>query len=196
MSSLPNHIISGMDFKSGVVKTVNALIDYCKSHELRGDNRTIRIDQTASGTMLSALPQTSAPASSGGSGYKGPFRVVKTGENTVTVKGFDDDFTATRMNPVGTSASVGTIAGWFLYKHGYSGNYAVPIAQPTADITIYQTGLVCVSLTYNDDVSPHWYPTYGNTDHGFPLAYVIRNSTSIEKIIQLQYGNLAMGGIV
>ena len=43
MSQLPSPLKSGDVFKSSAVKAINALIDYIKSHELKGDNRTIRL---------------------------------------------------------------------------------------------------------------------------------------------------------
>ncbi len=76
MSQLPSPLKSGDVFKSSAVKAINALIDYIKSHELKGDNRTIRLNQTPSGIMISAI----RPGGGGGYGtapepYDGPFAV-------------------------------------------------------------------------------------------------------------------------
>ena len=61
MSQLPSPLKSGDVFKSSAVKAINALIDYIKSHELKGDNRTIRLNQTPSGIMISAIRPEAPP---------------------------------------------------------------------------------------------------------------------------------------
>lgn len=72
---LPEKLKSGDDFKRGVFEKINALIDYCRSRELKGDNRTIRLNQTPSGITLSALPQNRQSLSGGTAAYAGPFCV-------------------------------------------------------------------------------------------------------------------------
>lgn len=73
---LPEKLKAGDDFKGGVFEKINALIDYCKSSEIRGDNRTVRINRTPSGITISALSQNRQAASGGGSlEYIGPFCV-------------------------------------------------------------------------------------------------------------------------
>lgn len=72
---LPEKLKSGDDFKGGVFEKINALIDYCKSSEIRGDNRTVRISRTPSGITISALPQNRQSVSGGTPVYAGPFCV-------------------------------------------------------------------------------------------------------------------------
>lgn len=72
---LPEKLKSGDDFKRGVFEKINALIDYCRSRELKGDNRTIRLNQTSSGITLCALPQNRQSVSGGTPVYAGPFCV-------------------------------------------------------------------------------------------------------------------------
>lgn len=73
---LPEKLKSGDDLKGGVFEKINALIDYCRSSEIRGDNRTVRINRTPSGITISVLPQNRLAASGGGSAaYAGPFCV-------------------------------------------------------------------------------------------------------------------------
>ncbi len=73
--NLPEKLKNGDDFKRGVFEKINALIDYCKSSEIRGDNRTVRINRTPSGITISVLQQNRLAASGGGSaaGYTGYF---------------------------------------------------------------------------------------------------------------------------
>ena len=74
---LPEKLKAGDDFKGGVFEKINALIDYCKSSEIRGDNRTVRINRTPSGITISALSQHRQAASGGGSSeYTGYFKLV------------------------------------------------------------------------------------------------------------------------
>lgn len=74
--NLPEKLKNGDDFKRGVFEKINALIDYCRSSEIRGDNRTVRINRTSSGITISALSQNRLAASGGGmSAYAGPFCV-------------------------------------------------------------------------------------------------------------------------
>lgn len=75
MSQLPNPLKSGDVFKSTAVKAINALIDYCKSHELKGDNRTIRLNQTPSGVMISTVPVRGGTSWCTTTPYDGPFAV-------------------------------------------------------------------------------------------------------------------------
>lgn len=75
---LPEKLKTGDDFKGGVFEKINALIDYCKSSEIRGDNRTVRINRTPSGITISALPQNCPAASGGGTPgeYNGMFKLA------------------------------------------------------------------------------------------------------------------------
>ena len=75
MSRLPNPLKSGDVFKSAAVKAINELIDYCKSRELKGDNRTIRLNQTPSGVMISAIRQSGGGDGTAPEPYDGPFAV-------------------------------------------------------------------------------------------------------------------------
>ncbi len=76
--NLPEKLKNGDDFKRGVFEKINALIDYCKSSEIRGDNRTVRINRTPSGITISVLQQNRLAASGGGSTaeYTGYFKLV------------------------------------------------------------------------------------------------------------------------
>ena len=66
--------------KNGVFEKINAIIEYCRTHELRGDNRTIRINRNASGITISAIAQNHSAFSAGGTGgsseYTGYFKLV------------------------------------------------------------------------------------------------------------------------
>lgn len=64
-----------MPFKSGVVRCVNAILDYLKSQRIVGDNKTIQVTQGTSGVMLSVHPTFSS--AKGGSSFseKHPFKL-------------------------------------------------------------------------------------------------------------------------
>ena len=80
MSQLPEKLRSGDSFKNGVFEKINAIIEYCRTHELRGDNRTVRINRNASGITISAIAQNHPAFSTGGTRgsaeYTGYFKLV------------------------------------------------------------------------------------------------------------------------
>ncbi len=95
MTGLPEKLRSGDSFKNGVFEKINALIEYCRTHELRGDNRTVRINRNASGITISAIAQnhhgTAAGIASGAGRYTGYFKLVlietdETGEDGEPVR--------------------------------------------------------------------------------------------------------------
>jgi hypothetical protein len=59
MTYLPQKLQSGQEFMPATVRAVNGIIDYLHSTRLVGDGRTIKVDQTHGGTLISALPQNS-----------------------------------------------------------------------------------------------------------------------------------------
>lgn len=75
----PNKLNSGDEFRGGVVRTVNAIIDYLRATRIVADNRTIFANQTPAGVMLSG--KTPDSGKGGGKvaaasvGYNGPFAV-------------------------------------------------------------------------------------------------------------------------
>ena len=85
MTGLPEKLRSGDSFKNGVFEKINALIEYCRTHELRGDNRTVRINRNASGITISAIarnhPGTAAGIASAAGRYTGYFKLVLLEEN-------------------------------------------------------------------------------------------------------------------
>ena len=95
MTGLPEKLRSGDSFKNGVFEKINALIEYCRTHELRGDNRTVRINRNASGITISAIarnhPGTAAGIASGAGRYTGYFKLAlietdETGEDGESVR--------------------------------------------------------------------------------------------------------------
>ena len=95
MTGLPEKLRSGDSFKNGVFEKINALIEYCRTHELRGDNRTVRINRNASGITISAIarnhPGTAAGIASGAGRYTGYFKLAlietdETGEDGEPVR--------------------------------------------------------------------------------------------------------------
>ena len=55
MANLPNKIKSGDTFRSSVVNTINNIIDYLSSQRIKGDGKTLKINQYANGITLSAI---------------------------------------------------------------------------------------------------------------------------------------------
>jgi hypothetical protein len=60
---IPTKLQKGQKFKPATVDKINEIIDYLKTQRVVGDNRTIRVNQGASGLLLSATPSA---ASKGG----------------------------------------------------------------------------------------------------------------------------------
>lgn len=74
--NIPSKLQSGQSFKKSTVKTVNQIIDYLKTQRVVGDNRTIRVNQGASGLLLSATPQTPQKSTGGSaSSFNHPFKL-------------------------------------------------------------------------------------------------------------------------
>ena len=76
MSLLPSPLKTGDVFKSSAVRAINALIEYCRTHEIRGDNRTVQVNQTPSGVMLSVILRPGSGQGAGAGIYNGPFAVT------------------------------------------------------------------------------------------------------------------------
>ena len=55
MANLPNKIKSGDTFRTAVVNTINNIIDYLSSQRIKGDGKTLKINQYANGITLSAI---------------------------------------------------------------------------------------------------------------------------------------------
>lgn len=60
----PSKLNSGDEFRGGVVRTINAIIEYLRATRIVADNRTIFVNQTTAGVMLSG--KDSAPGKGGG----------------------------------------------------------------------------------------------------------------------------------
>lgn len=60
----PNKLNSGDEFRGGVVRAVNAIIDYLKATRIVVDNSTIFANQTPSGMVLSG--KKAVPGKGGG----------------------------------------------------------------------------------------------------------------------------------
>lgn len=66
MANLPNKIKSGDTFRSAVVNTINNIIDYLSSQRIKGDGKTLKINQYANGITLSAIVDNSKTQKGGG----------------------------------------------------------------------------------------------------------------------------------
>lgn len=55
---LPFKITHGAVFRTAVVDTINSIIDYLRASRVKGDNRTIKVQETAGGVIISAIPQS------------------------------------------------------------------------------------------------------------------------------------------
>ena len=52
---IPNNLVSGDNFRGGVVRKINDILAYLRTQRVVGDNRTIRVNQGVNGLMISAL---------------------------------------------------------------------------------------------------------------------------------------------
>ena len=52
---IPNNLVSGDNFRSGVVRKINDILTYLRTQRIVGDNRTIRVNQGVNGLMISAM---------------------------------------------------------------------------------------------------------------------------------------------
>lgn len=66
MANLPNKIKSGDTFRSAVVNTINNIIDYLSSQRIKGDGKTLKINQYANGITLSAIVDNNKSQKAGG----------------------------------------------------------------------------------------------------------------------------------
>lgn len=76
---LPFKITHGAVFRTAVVDAINGIIDYLHASRVKGDNRTIKVQETAGGVIISAIPQSIPKASStrpATADYNGYFKVV------------------------------------------------------------------------------------------------------------------------
>lgn len=83
MPQLPSKLQSGDNFKGATVRTVNNIIDYLNSQRIKGDNRTIQVNQYATGITISSIGTiTHKPTVGGGSSFTHPFQIyITTDEN-------------------------------------------------------------------------------------------------------------------
>ena len=58
--ALPPKIQSGQNLRVSVVNTVNAIIGYLRDNAVVGDNDTIKVQRTAAGLVVRAIPQNAA----------------------------------------------------------------------------------------------------------------------------------------
>lgn len=71
--ALPSRLVSGQEFKTGVVRKINEIIEYLKTQRLVSDNKTIRLNECAAGITLSAV-QDGGGAGKGGN-FEHPFKL-------------------------------------------------------------------------------------------------------------------------
>ena len=72
---IPPKLMTGQNFKRATVQTVNSIIDYLKTQRLVSDNKTIKINQLASGIALSVPQNPSVKGGVGSSAVNFPFRL-------------------------------------------------------------------------------------------------------------------------
>lgn len=59
--NIPPKLMSGQNFRSATVRTINAIIDYLHASRIVADNRTIRTDRTPVGQVIRAIPPPAMP---------------------------------------------------------------------------------------------------------------------------------------
>ncbi len=153
---LPEKLKSGDDFKWGVYEKINALIDYCRSRELKGDNRTIRLNQTPSGITLSALPQNRQSLSGGTPAYAGPFCVEVRNEIS------EDGFASTYMK------CWNSLMPNISYPAGYikNGNNRISVPAVEMQIAVFDAVVyaAAVYVPENDSLSGQILISYDDTE--------------------------------
>lgn len=76
MASIPEKLKKGDPIRSTLFQRFNALIEYLRSSQVAGDNKTIAVNRTSSGTVIRAIGRSAAAAAAGdGLLYDGPFAV-------------------------------------------------------------------------------------------------------------------------
>jgi|GEM_PF-2461376 len=83
--NVPTPLLRGDIRKESQFQKLNEMLQYLKTSQLHADNRFVRVEETPSGTILSALRQVTPPPSFG-EGYSGYFRVELVEDDTHTVK--------------------------------------------------------------------------------------------------------------
>ncbi len=88
--NVPTPLLRGDMRKESQFQKLNEMLQYLKTSRLHADNGFVRVEETPSGTILSALRQVTPPPFSG-DGHSGYFRVdlVEDGSNTVSVSVID-----------------------------------------------------------------------------------------------------------
>jgi hypothetical protein len=197
----PNKLNSGDEFRGGVVRAVNAIIDYLKATRIVVDNSTIFANQTPSGMVLSG--KKSVPGKSKApSGYDGPFKVsYDSSDGIIVARGI-----LTRLKwaaDYSPGETLGTL---------YCQRSVIPLTGIAAGIyVVYLVSFGCAwlpvyRLRSYDDVSSRMYSSgteatiadyYGNVPWvnvpGYtetPIAVIDTSSSGAPVIYQIQYGHI------
>lgn len=131
---IPAKLQSGENFKSAVVRAVNAIIDHLAASRLVGDGRTVRVSQTCGGTQISVIAQ---PVAQGGGGGASPSPSAPTGMFDILCF-MDGAAQKARILDSGDPSS--QYAGYVVV-----GNRRVAVTQ--TDLTISGSGYIYVDLT-------------------------------------------------
>lgn len=83
MAALPEKLKKNDYIRSTIFRRFNALIEYLRASEIRGDNKTIAVNRTPGGTIIRSLVRpANERIASAGFEYNGPFAVkFKTGDS-------------------------------------------------------------------------------------------------------------------
>lgn len=89
MATLPRKPQRGDKVLQSLHDSICAIIDFLPSLEIRGDNKTIKVNSFATGKTIEAIQKSSSPATEGGTNYEGPFSFSTNKKGNIEVaKGF------------------------------------------------------------------------------------------------------------